>query len=472
MSKDELEEEYIRRFFTYHTTTNSPPTAYLTWKACQHTPALMTNECLADLDWDTITGLFDRVRTMKTMHVDTPTVTCSWAARADYDPFCPGGNILHNRALALFLSPNMNQLVETDHPELRNFVFSAVVVFKPVSQNTCSLITGVNRLLDFFDKGEPSMALVSLSDMADYFPYPDEADRVDYAVVPADNMHTRSVGPASSFMCGRLIRVEIKGVTHVVLPPAFEKDLDNTNISWVPCPVRGSVWANEELVDAGGENLTHETAVTHQETYRPDPGDKIRRSALGLRPVPLCKVTHLFDIESLGLDAALDFMSRVKSTDATPNPEVPMQVDDSSEGDSTPQGKANDHCKPKSSANVPDSTGMQQDSGVGTSGTTASQETETIDVVEEADNAGRAEEEEVQEEAPSDDLSPNQVKELLHDLMRKSTILDDCRNRVSSVVSKAVAKGTKAMFKPFTGYIEDIGREVSSWHAGILSIRP
>ena len=132
------------------------------------------------------------------------------------------------------------------------------------------------------------MALISLSDTADYFPYPDEADRVDYAVVPADNLHTRSVGPASSFMFGRLIRADIKGVTHVVLPPAFEKDLENTDFDWVPCPVRGSVWANTELVDAEGENLMHEVAVAHEETYRPDPGDKIRRSALGLRPVPLC----------------------------------------------------------------------------------------------------------------------------------------------------------------------------------------
>ena len=28
------------------------------------------------------------------------------------------------------------------------------------------------------------------------------------------------------------------------------------------------------------------------------------------------------------------------------------------------------------------------------------------------------------------------------------------------------------MFKPFTRYIEDMGHEVSLWHAGILSVRP
>ena len=289
MSKEEIQEEYIRRFFNYHISNNTPPTAYLTWKACQHTPEIMTNDQLIGLDWDTITGLFDRVGTVKMTHVHTPKVTGSWAARADYDPFCPSGTVLHNQALALFLSPNMEPSIEVDHPELRDFVFSAVVVFKPASQNTCNLITGINRLLELCDKGEPLMVLISLSGTADYFPYPDEADRVDYAVVPADNLHTRSVGPASSFMFGRLIRADIGGLTHVVLPPAFKKDLENTNFDWVPCPVRGQVWANTELVDTEGENLMHEVAVAHEETYRPDPGDKIRHSALGLRPVPLCE---------------------------------------------------------------------------------------------------------------------------------------------------------------------------------------
>ena len=56
--------------------------------------------------------------------------------------------------------------------------------------------------------------------------------------------------------------------------------------------------------------------------------------------------------------------------------------------------------------------------------------------------------------------------------MRKSTILDDYRARVRAAVSKAVAERMTAMFKPFTGYIKDMGREVSLWHAGILSVRP
>ena len=357
MSSEEIEQEYIRRFFDYHISNNTPPTAYLTWKACQRMPELMTNKQLAGLDWDTITGLFDRVGAVKTMQVDTPKVTSSWAVHADYDPFYPDGIVLHNRALALFFSPNMEPSIEPDHPELGNYVFLAIVIFKPATQNTCSLVTDVNRLLEFYDKGESSMVLISLSEKADYFPYPEEADRVDYAVVPSDNLHTRSVGPASSFMFGRLIQADIGGLMHVVLPPAFGKDAENLNFDWVPCPVRGSIWANSELVDLEGHNLMHEVTVAHEETYRMDPGDKIRRSALGLRPVPLCDVTYMCNLDNLGLDKALEFMARMRSADAAPGPETSSNPTVGSSDDTTPQGKTNDKCRPKLSTKMPESAG-------------------------------------------------------------------------------------------------------------------
>ena len=311
------------------------------------------------------------------------------------------------------------------------------------------------------------MALISLSEKADYFPYPEEADRVDYAVVPADNLHTRSVGPASSFMFGRLIRADIGGLTHVVLPPAFGKDTENLNFDWVPCPVRGPVWANTELVDTEGDNLMHEVVVAHEETYHADPGDKIRRSALGLRPVPLCDVTYLYNIDSLGYDKALEFMARMRSADTTPGPEAPGNPNDGPSDSATPQGKATDKCRPKSSTKVPESTDLPLDVADETGETIDSQEADASEAAGEADDTELAAGEETQEDVPTANM-----RELIHGLMRKSTILDDCQARVRSAVSKAVAERTKAMFKPFTGYIEDMGRKVSVWHAGILSVRP
>ena len=141
------------------------------------------------------------------------------------------------------------------------------------------------------------------------------------------------------------------------------------------------MWANTELVDTEGENLMHEVAVAHEETYRTDPGDKICRSALGLRPVPLCDVTHLFNLEGLGYDKALDFMARVRSAVATPRPEVPKNPHDCPSDNTTPQGKATDKCRPKSSAKVPESTDHSLDVANETGETIDSQEADASEAV-------------------------------------------------------------------------------------------
>ena len=104
--------------------------------------------------------------------------------------------------------------------------------------------------------------------------------------------------------------------------------------------------------------------------------------------------------------------------------------------------------------------------------TIESQEADTSEAAGETGGTDQAEVEETPEVTPSTNMTSNEMRELIHGLMRKSKILDDCRARVRSAVSKAVAERTKAMFKPFTGYIEDMGREVSLWHAGVLSVRP
>ena len=149
-----------------------------------------------------------------------------------------------------------------------------------------------------------------------------------------------------------------------------------------------------------------------------------------------------------------------------------MHVDDGPSDDTTPQGKATDKCKPKSSANVPESTDLSVEVADETGETIESQEADTSEAAGETGDADQAVGEEVQETTPSANKTPNEVRELIHGLMRKSMILDDCRARVRSAVSKAIAEHTKAMFKPFTGYIEDMGREVSLWHTGVLFVCP
>ena len=74
---------------------------------------------------------------------------------------------------------------------------------------------------------------------------------------------------------------------------------------------------NTELVDSQDNNLMHEVEGAPDDVFRPDPGDKIRRSALGLRPVPLSNVTYLYNLKGLEYEKALEFMARVCSADTT-----------------------------------------------------------------------------------------------------------------------------------------------------------
>ena len=71
-------------------------------------------------------------------------------------------------------------------------------------------------------------------------------------------------------------------------------------------------------------------------------------------------------------------------------------------------------------------------------------------MVGEADDVEIVADKEMQEDVLSSNMTSNEVRELIHSLMRKSSILDECRARICSAVSKAMAERTK-MFNPSRG---------------------
>ena len=71
-----------------------------------------------------------------------------------------------------------------------------------------------------------------------------------------------------------------------------------------------------------------------------------------------------------------------------------------------------------------------------------------------------------------DNLTLNEVWEMLFGLMRKSTILDECCERVGRAITKSVAAHATELYKPFTGYISDVASEVNMWHTKVLLIHP
>ena len=172
--------------------------------------------------------------------------------------------------------------------------------------------------------------------------------------------------------------------------------------------------------------------------------------------MPLCDVTYLYNLDNLGYDKALEFMSRVQSVDATPGPDELANPIDGPDDNTMPQGKATDKCRLKLSTKEPESTDLSLDAADETGETIHSQEADAGEAAEMVDDTALAEGDKIQDDVPPASMTANKVRELIHSLMRKSTILDECRVRVRSAVGKAVAEHTKVMFKPFTGYILSI----------------
>ena len=148
-------------------------------------------------------------------------------------------------------------------------------MYKPMAQNTCSLWDAVSKLCEFARDKTSAIALISLSEAASYFPYPDKEDCVDYTIVQVDNRMTQVVGPTSAFLVGQLLRVIDNDTMHIILPPAFGLDAEAWDFDRVPDPVRGNIWANYQLVDPDSdENFTHMVPVAPSNVFQMDPGTK------------------------------------------------------------------------------------------------------------------------------------------------------------------------------------------------------
>ena len=148
-------------------------------------------------------------------------------------------------------------------------------MYKPTAQSTCSLRDAISKLCEFAKNRTPAVALVSLSEAASYFPYPDEEDHVDYAFVLVNNGMTWVIGPMSVFLVGHPLCVIDNNTMHIVLLPAFGLDAEAQDFDCVSHPLWENIWANYQLVDPNSdENFTHMVPVAPSNVFRTDPGTK------------------------------------------------------------------------------------------------------------------------------------------------------------------------------------------------------
>ena len=225
MSTEYITAQYIEKLLDFHLSTGMPPSQFLTWGNLTKCPTLLMDKCLDGLDWDTIPGLFDRVNGIKTTPIDLDIVTGRWMNES-FDVFNPDAVVSHNLVLVLFLMPNHEAHIESSNEILGDYVFSVVVMYKPMAQCTCSLRVTANDLCVLAQEKTLALAFVSLLEAASYFPYPLAADHVNYAIIPVNNVMTRVIGPTSGFIVGRLLHMIEDDIMNVALPPTFGTDAD------------------------------------------------------------------------------------------------------------------------------------------------------------------------------------------------------------------------------------------------------
>ena len=178
---------------------------------------------LDGLDWDTIPGLFDHLNIIKATLINLEIITGLWVHES-FNIFNPDGIISHNLVLVMFLMPNHQTCVKLLNEVLGDYVFSAVVMHKPMAQHTCPLCNAVNNLCECAWDKTPSLVFISLSEAASYFLCPEMADHVDYAIVRVDNIMTRLVRLMSDYIVGQLLCIIEGNIMNVMLPHAFGID--------------------------------------------------------------------------------------------------------------------------------------------------------------------------------------------------------------------------------------------------------
>ena len=241
--------------------------------------------------------------------MDLDIVTGQWMNES-FDIFNLDGVVSHNLVLVLFLTPNHEAHIESLNEVLGDYVFSAVVMYKPMAQCSCSLCGTVNDLCVFAQEKTLALAFVSLSEEASYFPYPLAADHINYAIVPVDNIMTQVIGLTLGFIVGQLLHMIEDDIMNVVLPSTFGTDADTQDFDWIPHPVHGVMWSNYQFIDTENcnNNFTHMVLVAPLDVFRVDPGDKVRRSPLGICPVPPLQFTYQTDLMKVGYDVVSQFM--------------------------------------------------------------------------------------------------------------------------------------------------------------------
>ena len=152
-----LQKKLKHNMLDFHLTHGTPASQFLMWENLTKCPSLLMDSHLDGLDYNTIPGLFDHLDTIKATHINLDIATNRWIEES-YDVFNPDDTVSHNLVLALFLTANAQHRVELSNSVRGNYVFSAVVMYKPMAQNMCCLQDAISQLCEL-TRSSPSACI-------------------------------------------------------------------------------------------------------------------------------------------------------------------------------------------------------------------------------------------------------------------------------------------------------------------------
>ena len=161
MSAGDISVQYTTKLLNFHFSMGMPPSQFLICGNLTSCPNLPLDKCLNGLDWDFMPGLFDHVDAIKATHIDLDITTGCWMNES-YNIFNLDRVVSHNLVFVLFLTPNHEARIQLWNELLGDFVSSAIVMYKPTTQRTCSLHEAVNELCMLTQEKTLSLAFVSL----------------------------------------------------------------------------------------------------------------------------------------------------------------------------------------------------------------------------------------------------------------------------------------------------------------------
>ena len=207
----------------------------------QRFPAIMENQ--TSVDWNTISGIYDRMPTLPITLIDTEILDNWFTHPSVWDV---SSNLQHTRCVLALV----HYMLPTPYKGQPAIVFGASFVFIPTYQARTNLHNGLTFLKN---ATEDSVVLVAMPAKPTYAPQPPKGRYL--TLLPIRGNPDIDRGPLHAFATASLPVASKEGrggdmPVHVKIPSCFGSSKQpKTELMWEPALQRGPLWKNVHYVE-------------------------------------------------------------------------------------------------------------------------------------------------------------------------------------------------------------------------------